>query len=128
MNDELANLVDSHQATRKERLRLEREARVLQSRENSLKAELLHVMISQAMEEIEGTDVMLQHYKKTKVKATDWNAIHEYIRDTGAIDLVQRRLTESAVTARLEDGFLVPGIDIVQEDDFNIIPKGKQDE
>lgn len=128
MNDELANLVDSHQATRKERLRLEREARVLQSRENSLKAELLHVMISQAMEEIEGTDVTLQHYKKTKVKATDWNAIHEYIRDTGAIDLVQRRLTESAVTARLEDGFLVPGIDIVQEDDFNIIPKGKQDE
>jgi len=42
---------------------------------------------------------------------TDWSATLEYIKMTGSVDLLQKRLTESAVKARWDSGVDIPGVD-----------------
>lgn len=43
-------------------------------------------------------------------RCTDWPGFHAYVKETGAFDLLHRRLTETAIMARLDDGEYVPGI------------------
>lgn len=42
---------------------------------------------------------------------TKWEDVLAYIRAEHALDLLQRRLTESAVKTRWDNGIIVPGID-----------------
>lgn len=64
-----------------------------------------------------GTPVEGTHLEKVvKYKLADKLALHQYIYEHNAIDLLQARLTESAVRLRLEDGITVPGIRIEFED------------
>lgn len=123
----LTDTADSYHDYRTRRLALEKEARALQSRENALKAELIYAM-TQGVEIVSGRTVTLTHTQKPKHQANDWEAIHKYIYEENAIDLVQRRLTESAVTARLEDGITIPGIETVMVDDFSIQVKSEEED
>jgi len=43
--------------------------------------------------------------------ATDWPALHAFIAKTGAFDLLQKRLTSTAVAARFEEGEPIPGVE-----------------
>jgi hypothetical protein len=45
----------------------------------------------------------------------DFGALEGYIREHGALDLLQRRLTESAVKLRWDDGIQIPGVGIETE-------------
>lgn len=126
--EELAELADTYYDTRNKRLTLEREARVLKSREDSLMKEVLHVMTVDGVPDIEGSIAVLHHVKKTKHIANDWELIHKYIYEENAIDLVQRRLTDSAVNLRLEDGITIPGISTEMVDGFEVLVKREGDE
>lgn len=125
---ELSDLADLYYETRSARLKLDREARVLENREKSLKAELVHVMVSEHTDDIQGKTVVLSHFHKIKFVATDWSAIHKYMAENDAMDLVQKRLTDSAVSARLEDGIDLPGIDSQMVDDFTVTVRKTSDE
>lgn len=43
-------------------------------------------------------------------RCTDWAGFHAYIKESGNFDMLHKRLTESAVMARINDGEYVPGI------------------
>jgi len=43
-------------------------------------------------------------------RCTDWNGLHDFIRQEGAFELLHKRLTETAVMERINNGSHVPGI------------------
>ena len=47
---------------------------------------------------------------KQTASVQSWPQILEYIKETGSVDLLQKRLTESAVKARWTAGVDVPGV------------------
>lgn len=91
------------------RLVADREARELKSKEDEYGDALIAICRDQGA----GIDLggVVVEYDTTLVPvAQDWNAIHEYIKDNDAIDLVHKRLTESAVKLRWDDGIAIPGV------------------
>ncbi len=47
--------------------------------------------------------------------ADDWPAIIKYIKDTGSVDLLEKRLLKSGVKARWADGEVVPGVSKIEK-------------
>lgn len=45
----------------------------------------------------------------------DWSKIIEYIKDTGSVDLLEKRLLKSGVKKRWDDGESIPGISKVEK-------------
>jgi len=43
-------------------------------------------------------------------RCTDWPGFHAYLISTGNLDMLHKRLTESAIMERLDNGEYVPGI------------------
>ena len=59
--------------------------------------------------------------KKVLVKATDWNAFHDFIFETKQIDLLQQRVASRAVQEYVEtEGELPPGVDMSTERVVNV--------
>ena len=55
-------------------------------------------------------NVLVEYIASEKPAPEDWNAIHEYIRENDAVDLVQKRLHEGACKLRWDDGVEIPGV------------------
>jgi hypothetical protein len=50
----------------------------------------------------------------------DWEEVYKYIKANDAFDLLQRRLTETAVKLRWDDGIRLPGIETLRVYDVSI--------
>jgi len=109
---ELADLKETaiqYDLAKAERLAADRAARVLKSKED----ELSMLLVAHCREQgagVDMADVVLEYDTKLSPVANDWAAIHEYIKENDAIDLVQKRLTESAVKLRWDDNIIIPGV------------------
>lgn len=55
--------------------------------------------------------------KETKLKPNvdNWPEFLDWIRDHNALDCLQKRLTESAVQRRIDDGVSIPGVELVSK-------------
>lgn len=99
--------------------------RAYEEEDNKLKAFLakLEINLMQMMDEVGSDNLKIaglaQAYKtpQTKVSAKDWNAVWEYIEESGNVSLLQRRLSKKAVEEYMEanDGDLPPGVDVLTE-------------
>lgn len=109
---ELADLKETaiqYDLAKTERLAADRAARVLKTKEDELQL----ILVSHCREHGAGVDlaeVIIEYDTKLAPVAQDWVAIHQYIKDNDAIDLVQKRLTESAVKLRWDDNVVIPGV------------------
>lgn len=92
-----------------ERLAADRAARVLKTKEDELQL-LLVAYCREHGAGVDMADVLVEYDTKLAPVANDWVAIHEYIKENDAIDLVQKRLTESAVKLRWDDNIVIPGV------------------
>lgn len=98
---------------RKERLELQRKADLLEQEEKALAEELIQFMVTSGMDETrDGADVAYLH-ESQEPTATFWPAILDYIIENKAPDLLQKRLTASAVKLRWKEGEIIPGIESV---------------
>lgn len=91
---------------RRERLTLQEKANKLEQEEKNLQAEL------DALGAAEGQ--YGSYYLRVKAKqvprAVDWNAFYKYVHDNNAFDMLHKRLTETAIMARVREGEIIPGI------------------
>lgn len=53
-------------------------------------------------------------------RCTDWNTFHQYLIQTGNLDMLHKRLTDTAVMARMNEGEYVPGIVVDEKPTFKI--------
>jgi hypothetical protein len=96
---------------RTKRLDLNREAARLEVEEAKLKYEIFREWDN--LKAPQGYKVVKSEDPEPFVE--DWPAFLEWVRNSGAIDVLQRRLTPSAIMARLQDDVAVPGVTIVQK-------------
>lgn len=115
MHQDLIDLLKEAKAKETERLALDRASRLLKSEEDSLKARLLLMMSDMGLTELTTADGRAVITEKQKPFISDYSALEGYIKEHGALDLLQKRLTESAVKLRWEDGIQIPGVGIETE-------------
>ena len=110
---ELGNLADALHAKRADRLAADKIAAALKSDEYALQMQLISEMEENDLSSIGGTECIVKRTVKQRAVAGNWTEIYQYILDHDAFDLLHKRLTDSAVLLRKDDGVEVPGIDLL---------------
>ena len=111
---ELGNLADQLSAKRDDRLVADKIAAALKSEEYALQQQLIHEMEENDLSSIGGTECIVKRSIKERAVAGDWTQIYGYILEHDAFDLLHKRLTDSAVLLRREDGVEVPGVTVME--------------
>jgi hypothetical protein len=110
---ELGRLADDLEVARQNRLAADKIAASLKSEENSLKAQLIAEMEENNLSSVGGESCIVKRTVKQRAIAADWTQIYGYILEHDAFDLLHKRLTDSAILLRKEDGVEVPGVTLM---------------
>jgi hypothetical protein len=102
-------------SVRKQRLSLQREADLLEQKEKALTNELVNYMVSGALDTLVDGEDQVTLVTTTEPVAVNWPALLDYIRQNDALDILQKRLTPSAIKARWADNQVVPGVDSLEK-------------
>ena len=105
--EDVESILAAHASKRRERLKLERQASVLEAEEKTLLDSLSKLKPASGMY----GPYVLTVEKKIVPKVNDWGKFIPYLLRTGNLDMLQRRLTESAVMARLKNNEPIDGVD-----------------
>lgn len=116
MNSELVTLLKTAKTLNEERLNLDRQSKDLKKKVDELHFKSIAMMRSQGVTSFreEGVSALIE--KEQKPYISDWNALQGYIKEHDATDLLQKRLTESAVKLRWDDGIAIPGVGVETKD------------
>jgi hypothetical protein len=104
------SLVKQYAALRDKRIAAQREVDTMYEAEQLLKEQLIGKMLTEHHGAMAEGKYVLTLTQKTVPVVFDWPVVIEYIRRTGQLDLLHRRLTESAITARWAEGETIPGV------------------
>lgn len=107
---EVKALVAEYQAARNARLKLDNESKKLKVKEDSVLDQLIAAKVVSG----QYGPYLVEAQTKKVARVTDWATFHEYILESGQLDMLERRPTQSAVNARFDEGEVVPGV--VQDD------------
>lgn len=96
--------------TRQKRLDADKVAAGLKTQEQAI---IDHIIVTMPADSSGGVG---KHHtakieKKTKYNVTDWSSYWAYVAKNKAWDLLQKRIGEQALQARIEDGKTVPGVE-----------------
>jgi hypothetical protein len=92
--------------TRNERLALDEQSKKLKVEEDNL----LDLLTAAKVAPGDYGPYHLAIKTKKVPRCTDWPNFHAYLKATGNFDMLHKRLTETAVMARLDNGEYVPGV------------------
>lgn len=101
-------LTSSFVHIRKKRAELTKIANQLEKEEKRLGLEILAMI--PMLGELRGEGVTFRKKTVPKPSVTDWDALYKHIASTQSFDLLHKRLTETAVKLRWDDGAEVPGV------------------
>jgi hypothetical protein len=113
--------IAQYYSIRKERLELNKQAAMLEVEEAKLKRDIIRGW--DTLSKPEGFVVDLTTINVPFVE--DWPAFIQWVRETNSVDCFQKRITESAVKARLDDGKAVPGVIIVPKQTLTVEINGQ---
>lgn len=108
---ELSSKVDEYYTLRDQRLTKQREVDVIERKEKALQEEIIRVLNNANMKAGAGQLCVVTVQKKEKPICGDWSKLYAYIIAEDAFDLLQKRLTETAVKLRWEEGVQIPGVE-----------------
>jgi hypothetical protein len=117
---ELKALVDEYDRAREERLAADRVAAKLKRDETILHDNIMGELIGNDVMYAGGTYKRVKRNIIDKPKVEDWSAVHAYMREYDAMELMQKRLHEGAYTERTEDGIIIPGIVLIEVNKLSI--------
>lgn len=118
--EELALKADLYYETRELRLKMQREVDEVDKEEKKLKAELINALREQNTRAVGGKVVTVTLKTKHAAIAKNWDDIHRYIVANDAWDIMQKRLTQTAIDLRWADGIVVPGVEKFPVDELSI--------
>jgi hypothetical protein len=116
----LQQLIDNWGAARIARLAQQKVVDALEVSEKKLKAQVIAQMIEAKQTSTGGQKYGANYTRKEKPTTGDWSKLYAYIKENDAFDLLQKRLTETAVAARWEDGIEIPGVVKFPVDDITM--------
>lgn len=108
--NELPGIIDAYQRQREARLAKEKEAEVLKAAESQLKEAILSTLRESETEAIGGTTHLAKRVVQDEPTVEDWDVLWDHVLATREFDLIQRRVTPTAVKERWDQDVEVPGI------------------
>jgi len=109
--DSIGRCADLLHEVKQLRLDMDKEVDVVRQRERELEQHIIDNLESGEDTGAAGLQYRVQVRKKTKPKPSDWAALHDYIREHGRFDLLQKRLADKAVMDMLAEGEDLPGVE-----------------
>lgn len=107
----LHEMIEEARAYDEQRLALDRQSKALKKQVEDLSALIIAQMSLDGIANFEGARI--EEVQKPFI--SDFSQLEGYIIEHGALDLLQKRLTESAVKLRWEDGINIPGVGVSTE-------------
>lgn len=108
---ELDGKIQRLEALIKERAALRKQLKSLDDIASGIEAELIMLMVERGVNSLGGVDHYFVLDRSVEPELVDWGALSNYIREYDALDLLQKRLTVSAVKLRWADNIVIPGVD-----------------
>lgn len=108
---EITTIIDEYYLIREQRLELDRESKEIQKKETELKDRIIAYMEEERAGTIGGMLATVKLKITPKPNAKDWGEIWEWVKANDAPDIYYRRLNESALTERRDQGVNVPGVE-----------------
>lgn len=107
---------------RQERLDLQKQVDIMDQKEKQLKADLVEQLLAAGATKLQeqhgDVTVGVRMSRTDEPNVDNWMELLEHIKETGDVDLLQKRVTASAVKQRWEDGLTVPGVSSVVKYDI----------
>jgi hypothetical protein len=95
---------------RESRLAQQKIADELEKEEKALKAHIIENLPKSEASGISGKIANVAIRMKEVAQVKDWEAFYKYVKKTGSFELLQKRLNDSAILERVENGKPVPGV------------------
>lgn len=95
-----------------ERLAAQKRLEAMQRDESALKEHIIAALPKSQASGVAGKVARVTVYNKEIPQVEDWEKLYAYVKKKGRFDLLQRRLSEKAVSDMLEDGEKVPGVKV----------------
>jgi hypothetical protein len=118
----LGELADKLEAAKEKRIKADKRAAELKSEENRIKDIIISEMEANSLSSVGGKACVINRTVKSRAIATDWDKLYGYIKENDAFDLLHKRLTDTAVKLREDDGVHVPGTALM---DYSHLTYGK---
>jgi len=112
----LAACADELYKTREARLAAQKAVDALQAKESLLKEHLINNLPKSDASGVAGKLARVTVVTKPVPQVSDWDKFYAFVKKTGSFDLMQRRLADSAVKERWDNGKTVPGVE-----PFNVV-------
>jgi hypothetical protein len=96
---------------REQRLAKQREAEAIELEEKALKEHIILTLPKSEASGVAGKVARVTVITKVVPQVKDWDVFYKHVKKTGQFDLLQRRLTDSAIKERWENGKEVPGVE-----------------
>lgn len=117
---DIGTTIDALYAMRERRLGIERQVKEIKEAEVTLRGKIFEMLASMGLTKASGA-VATAGIKVSNIPLVeDWDALWDYIRQTGEVDLVQKRISVTAWRARFDDGVNIPGVSKVEDVDISL--------
>ena len=90
--------------------KFDKEIAPLVKKRAELEEHSLGLLAAQRSTGAKGTKAQMERKKKTSYNIGNWDELWKFIVKTDSPDLVQRRLSSTAINSRLDNGIKVPGL------------------
>lgn len=108
---------------RAERQELQKQIEKIKKQEGEIKERLREELSTADAEGVHGKRARVALYTERVGKVHDWEKFYTHIERTGAFELLQRRLANTAIRERWDDGKKVPGVEPFDVVKFSITKK-----
>ena len=95
------------QELRRQRLKLQRDADLLEQEEKGLVNDLIQFMVKNDLTDLDNCPLKAE----PEPNIVSWPAFLDYIKESGEVDLLEKRPMRSAVKLRWKDGVILPGVE-----------------
>ena len=116
-------LADLYSEVRELRLAMEKAANAVKDRETEIHKMIMAALLESPDSGAAGEKYRVQLVKKTFHSAKDWTAFHAYIRANGMFELLQKRISDTALKELVEqartggyENWLPPGVEASEID------------
>lgn len=121
----IGRCADLYNDVRSLRLTMEKEVEKVKARETEVKEHIIANLSKSDDTGAAGLRYRAQIVTKDVPRALDWALVHGFIQKTGRFDLLQKRLGEKAVMDMVEQGEVIPGVEVVHLPDVSITKIGR---
>lgn len=118
------SIYSDYYTKRADRLALQKQVDSLKQEEDDLMYEITKELNANSLFELKYDNFVVTRTVKPASNVTDWPALLEYIKATGSVDLLQKRVSESAVKLRWDAGVTLPGVDKTTKDSITVTKIG----